>query len=215
VNGTKRTHYGKEKEQFCDERDGKKYVYVTIGTQTWMAENLNYSASGSKCYGNLNSNCDRYGRLYEWAMAMDIEPKSGYRWLESDEKHQGICPSGWYIPNNKDWDKLMRHIDGNTGTSNPYDSHTAGKHLKTTTGWNSYSGIVNLDTYGFSALPGGGGLDDGRFVAVGEEGNWWSSSEVNVNAYLRAIFHDEDVAYYYADPKSFSCAISVRCLKNN
>ncbi|MDR1759802.1 MAG: fibrobacter succinogenes major paralogous domain-containing protein [Fibrobacter sp.] len=76
-------------KEFCDSRDNKVYKWVTIGTQTWMAENLNYAtASGSWCYDDNPSNCETYGRLYGWEAAMTA------------------CPMGWHLPNNEEGNVL-------------------------------------------------------------------------------------------------------------
>jgi len=190
VNGTKREHYGKEKAQFCDERDGKKYVYVTIGEQTWMAENLNYEANGSKCYNNSEANCTIYGRLYNWTMAMSV------------------CPSNWHLPSTIEWDRLMRKVDGNTGTSDPYDSQIAGRYLKATSGWETVNGT---DDHGFTALPGGEN-SSGSFINLGVFGDWWDKFEKDTeNAYGRGM-HNNDVARLLILNKSDF--FSVRCLKD-
>jgi len=193
--------------------EGETYQTVVIGSQTWFAKNLNYNVSGSKCYSNSTSNCDTYGRLYDWSTAMGLPSScnSSYCSSQIQSPHRGICPSGWHIPSNADWDKLYRYADGTNGTSSPYDSPTAGRYLKATSGWSS--GGNGTDQYGFSALPGGYGCSSGSFFDVGYYGYWWSATEINAsNAYSRGmsissatvIRNDYNKSYLY----------SVRCVQD-
>jgi uncharacterized protein (TIGR02145 family) len=223
---------------------GHTYKTVKIGEQTWMAENLNYAVEGrgSKCYYNLDSYCDIYGRLYDWSTAMDL-PSSCNRNSCSSQiqpKHRGICPSGWHIPSNDDWNKLFRYVDSISGTPSPYDSSiaskylksllakgkvfpygslTAGKYLKATSGWNETSLDEDgngTDQYGFSALPGGFDYEIGTYDVVGYYGKWWSASEDSSDssdrAYTRRMSFYSDQADW-GDIDKF-LLLSVRCLKD-
>jgi len=77
------------KEEFTDSRDNKTYKYVTIGTQIWMAENLRYETTNTKCYDNNPNNCKIYGILYDWNTA------------------ENACPLGWHLPNDTEWFTLI------------------------------------------------------------------------------------------------------------
>jgi len=215
VEGTLRRHYDKDKPQFCDPRDGKKYVYVTIGTQTWMAENLNY-ANGGKCgiSGTLsltNDNttyCDTYGRLYSWTTAT-----GGTSSIANSSGVQGICPAGWHLPSNAEWDVLVGyiHTDKNLGYYASGSSDYAGKYLKTVRDWDTNNGT---DTYGFSAL-GGGYSRSNNYSSVDSYGYWWSTTEYsnNINnAYYRYMVNNND--YIRRDNDKKSDLYSVRCIKN-
>ncbi|MDR0516969.1 MAG: fibrobacter succinogenes major paralogous domain-containing protein [Fibromonadaceae bacterium] len=211
-----------------DTRDKKVYETVVIGTQTWMTENLSYNAAGSKCYGNYAANCDKHGRLYDWATALDLPSSCNSASCSGQvkEKHKGICPSGWHIPSMEDWNKLMRYVDKVDNTRSPYDSPTAGIHLKSISGW--YSGWIGdiwyggsgKDTYGFSALPGGYySSTEGSFKNTGYNGDWWSTAEYDGSGAYRFDL-------YYGDKAGWSDIgganrrydkanlFSIRCLKD-
>ena len=173
----------------------KTYKTAKIGTQTWLAENLNYEAEGSVCYENNPANCAKYGRLYNWETA------------------KKACPKGWHLPSNAEWDELYRFVDCDTGTERLYRSKTAGKYLKAKSGWNEDGN--GTDKYGFSALPGGYGYSDGSFGNVGYHGVWWSASEyesISNGAYGRGIYYGSDNANWGSDYKSR--LYSVRCLQD-
>jgi len=187
----------------------KTYKTVLIGTQTWMAENLNYAAEGSVCYDNQDNNCVKYGRLYDWSTAMALPSKCNSTLSTADSdcgittpKHKGICPTNWHIPSDAEWTTLTNSVSTNAGTK-----------LKATSGWNYFSGVPSgSDTYGFAALPGGYGTSDGNFSYAGDNGLWWSSSENGAYyAYYRYMDYGEGV---YRDGISKSYLRSVRCLQD-
>jgi len=195
--------------------EGKTYKTVKIGSQVWMTENLNYDVSGSKCYKDDPANCAKYGRLYDWATAMALSPSCNSTSCSGDikPKHQGICPSGWHIPSNADWETLMKHVNPSCSDNTSYYCE-AGTKLKSKTDWEPYSGVpAGTDEYGFSALPGGGGFSDGSFDYVGNYGIWWSASEFNSDGayYRNMVRSDEYVGYDFNGKGVF---YSVRCLQD-
>jgi uncharacterized protein (TIGR02145 family) len=197
------------------------YKIVKIGNQTWMAENLNCHASGGKCYDNDITNCAKYGRLYSWSTAMALPSicDSIFCTNRINVPHRGICPSGWHIPSNAEWDALYRFADSSNGTDSLYDSYIAGKHLKATEGWfncsSSGSGKAYSceDSFDFSALPSGIGNFDGYFSNGGSYGFWWSIDEYNrLNAYGRGMTYNSERAGWFNRSKSY--LFSVRCLQD-
>jgi uncharacterized protein (TIGR02145 family) len=173
------------KGKFTDSRDGKSYETVKIGSQTWMAENLNYDTGtdGSKCYDNDPGKCTTYGRLYNWETA------------------KTACPQSWHLPSDAEWSMLVDFVASDVGTK-----------LKAKSGWNS--GGNGTDIYGFSALPGGRGFSDGSFNLVGYYGVWWSATDGNASSASHwSTYYSPDLfsrgSHY---DKSF--LFSVRCVQD-
>jgi uncharacterized protein (TIGR02145 family) len=186
--------------------EGQTYKTVKIGSQTWMAENLNYNASGSKCYDDDPANCNIYGKLYDWATAMVLDVNCNDE-ICSDQiqpKHRGVCPSGWHIPSNAEWDQLLRYADGTNGTDSPYSSYTAGPKLKSQNSWFQSGFPTGTDDFGFAALP----ISSNSGYAY-----WWRSNEDNEElAYYTRIFLNGSDASWSKGSKSDFC--SVRCILN-
>ena len=137
---------------------GLEYRTVTIGNQTWMAENLQLNVPNSWFYNNdeatYGRNGKNYGRLYLWDAAM------------------GISVAGWHLPTAAEWDQLANAIGG---------SGSAGTKLKSTTDWSSGNGT---DNYGFSVFPAGYRYS-GSFYNLGSNAYFWTASEYSSsNAYV-------------------------------
>ena len=189
-----------------DSRDKHLYRTVTIGKQTWMAENLNYEVeTGSSCYNDTLSNCQKYGRFYTWAAAVGkSEDECGYgKYCNlGNEKVRGICPEGWHLPDTTEWGELNKAVGGR---------ETAGKKLKSTEGWNN--GGNGTDDFGFSAVPISYREANGDYRPFGVNAFFMSSEQDTVgNMYDFYMGHDYTKTDYGHCGKNL--AFPIRCLKD-
>ena len=192
--------------------DGNVYTSVTIGTQTWMVENLKTTkyrdgssianvtdgtfwaglSTGAWCdYSNLAANGTKYGHLYNWYAAADS---------------RNIAPVGWHVPTDAEWTTLTAYLGGES---------VAGGKLKEagTLNWASPNTGTTNET-GFSALPGGSRNGSGTFYNLGYFGNWWTATEYGAgSAWPRSMFCNlGDVSSYYGLKTN---GFSVRCVRDS
>ncbi len=187
--------------------EGKIYHTILIGTQCWLKENLNVGtringvqnqdpANGridKYCYNDLEIYCDTYGGLYQWDEMMQGSSTSGV---------QGICPQGWHLPVNSEWDLLILNLGG---------EDVAGGKMKSNTGWFNDGNSPNSS--GFTAVPGGLRYYDGRFGFFSYFGYFWSSEYRNsTDAWYRNLSYDNTIVYQNFDKKILG--YSVRCIKD-
>lgn len=192
------------------DQDGNVYKTVTIGTQTWMAENLKVTkyndgiaipnvtdntawkelTTGALCdYANTPSNSETYGKLYNWYAV-----KTGK-----------LAPKGWHVPSDAEWTELTNYLGGTS---------VAGGKLKETgtTHWASPNTGATNET-GFTALPGGTRYSSGAFDDIGTSGVWWSATENNAtSAWDRIVYlnYSDVVRGYFNKEVGFS----VRCVRD-
>ncbi len=171
--------------EFTDARDGKKYKTVQILEQTWMAENLNFEHQDSYIYENKEIYGHVYGRLYTWETA------------------QNICPDGWHLPTDFEWDILIHSID---------DPSYSGGKLKTYTHW-SYPNTGASYLVGFNAMPGGFYSTEENFKERQFRAYFWSQTEHNQDSAGVLILKNKS-AWANRTSENKQKAFSVRCLKN-
>jgi uncharacterized protein (TIGR02145 family) len=203
---------------FTDGRDGKIYKKVQIGDQIWMAENLNYAAENSLCYNDITHDgwgrwydpegaCEKFGRLYDWNTAMD--GVGGSHAVPSGV--EGVCPVGWHIPSDAEWQILIDYVEPNAGTKlKSREWHDTSEPGGTPT-------PDGTDKYRFTALPGGRGSHaNGRddFFHAGWNGFWWSATEKESDesrAWLREIMGTQSWVFR-TDGDKHAAYLSVRCV---
>lgn len=193
------------KSKFTDFRNRQKYNTVTIGNQTWMAENLNYRTHGSHCYDTDNQEvCPHQGRLYTWYAAMGYGCVEDYTCTMPPVPMgtiQGVCPDGWHMPLKSEFEELIAYVGG---------EETAGDMLKTFDGWKTY-GYNGSDAYGFSAYPvgwydfGTGSFGDGSGT------RFWTSEEYGIDAYALVLSYSTQNVTYEHFYKNYG--FSIRCVK--
>ena len=170
--------------RMLDSRDGMIYDTVTIGSQTWMAQNLNYQTPNSFCYKDNPSYCEKYGRLYTWDAAMVA------------------CPAGWHLPSCEEWKELF-DVVGVT--------YSVGNVLKSKSGWKEDGN--GADLFGFNILPAGTRRVDGSSSYEGESADFWTSTEKGNNYVISIGFYFEDDKYTSGN-SIYPYGYSVRCLKD-
>ncbi len=190
--------------------DGNVYNTVTIGTQTWMAENLRTTRFNDGTTIPLITDNDL------WA----VSNTPAFCWYENDQAVYGntygalynwyavnsgaLCPTGWHIPTIGEWTTLFEYLGG--------PSVAGGKLKETgTSHWYSPNTGATNET-GFTALPGGYRYS-GTFNRVGDDGCWWNATENSTTyAWFRYISYDgSDVLSGYKDK---AIGFSVRCVKD-
>jgi uncharacterized protein (TIGR02145 family) len=181
---------------FVKDGDGNVYTTITIGTQTWLKENLKTTTyndgtpiplvSKSTTWSNLSTpafcwyNNDEasfksgYGALYNW-YAISITTNGG----------KNICPSGFHVPSDVEWTVLTDYLTSN-GFGYGGNGADIAKALSATWGWNASSTLGtpgndpgSNNSSGFTAVPGGYRNINGTFSNFGFYGHWWSSTETS------------------------------------
>jgi uncharacterized protein (TIGR02145 family) len=186
--------------------DGNIYKSVKIGSQTWMAGNLNVSRfrngdsipevksaeewikSGKEgkpacCYIENNSeNGGKYGKLYNWYAGTDP---------------RGLAPKGWHVASDQEWTKVINSLGGGL---------SAALRIRMT-------GLSGAEQSGFSALPGGCRNSIGAFYGVDSFCYWWSATENNSTTGWMYVLN-----YIKCDINSFNTdktyGVSVRCIQD-
>jgi len=205
---------------FEDKRDGKVYGTVEIAGLTWMAENLNYEPKEGKnnswnsyCYGDTAEYCDKYGRMYDWATAMDeVDSYNSTRWEGNGFQHQGICPTGWHMPNNVEWMALAKVIESGSGTTMTY----AQNKISAVGEWGSSMSPTDskTDSTGFSALPGGGYYVSSSKYQYNDRGSrayWWRTDQTT-NTNTAYYFYIGYAMNYISGNNRKTDRYSVRCI---
>jgi uncharacterized protein (TIGR02145 family) len=191
--------------------DGNTYRTVLIDSRVWMAENLRTTrfANGDtiayvvddgqwkvlkspalSTYDNDSSLAHRFGHLYNWWAASDI---------------RNICPRGWHIPTESEWQQLFDHLGG-------IDEAGAKMKATGTSLWcKPNEGATNSS--GFAALPGGLKSSAGNYSSIGTYGCWWSSTENGLYNAM-GVYVPHDYADAGLEPRHKRDGLSCRCVQD-
>lgn len=185
--------------------DGNNYKTVILGKQEWMMDNLKVTKYRN---GNPIPHIQDSTVWNAWNNGAFVfyknDTKHGvlYNWMAVTEQ-RGICPTGWHVPTNVEWDTLAKFLGGN---------EVAGGKMKARFHWETPNEAATNES-SFHALPKGMYGINGSFNNIGKNAYWWSASENDKNsAWGREVGFNESGLYAgHGDKRD---GLSVRCLKD-
>ena len=194
------------------DQDSNVYKTITIGTQTWMAENLRTTKyNDGTIIPNITDNAEWIGLTtgafctYNNTMDADLIATYGilYNWYTVNSGK--LCPTGWHVSTDAEWTTLTDYLGGVS---------VAGGKLKETGVTHCITPNTGADnSSGFTALPGGLLTHHGNFFNIGDNGYWWSSTETSSNSawgrVLRCRGSDVYKGNYFKDS-----GYSIRCVRD-
>lgn len=204
------------------DQEGNIYKTIVIGTQEWMAENLNTSI-----YRNGDSIATNWPDYYGGIDPLEIIEEGSWAYLNNDESNEcpfgklydwyactdarQLCPSGWHVPSYSEVSALVNSFDpfyGDGFSSSAGIILKSGGSVSASTGWWPYDfGCSYENVSGFSALPGGF-LDSQDFLGGGSIFNMWSSTDsqgIWILAETGELLHAQFAPYL---------GLSVRCIRD-
>jgi uncharacterized protein (TIGR02145 family) len=199
---------------------GETYPTVQIGTQCWFQKNMNagtmVNGMNSQinnliiekyCKNNDSMNCRLYGGYYQWAEAIQYQNNSSNGTIASPSLNgniKGICPTGWHIPSNQDWQSLELFLGGS--------NQCGGKLKSISNSWNNPNSGAN-NSSSFFAEPYGNRGTNGFYSNWGDYAFFWTSTEFSQGASVsRTLSFDTNTCDNNNDNKNLG--FSVRCLKD-
>lgn len=210
-------------EVFTDDRDGRVYRSVTIGEQTWMAENLNLEYAHGYGYGcalGLEESCNQFGRFYSWSAAMDSAAVYGEmgkgcgNWAKKDSvcvdsilaglRIRGICPEGWHLPDTTEWNQLIGFVIDKLDSTDLVNKMIKALVSKSSGG---------NDEFGFGIQLAGVQVDVLHYKGIGESFISSSFDYDNSEYYSFFVLASNDMCEL-ASAEMAAYSASVRCIKD-
>ncbi|PCJ79981.1 MAG: hypothetical protein COA49_10195 [Bacteroidetes bacterium] len=195
--------------------EGHGYSTVQVGDQCWFSENCRYLPSVSP--GSLSSTTAPHFYVYDYNGTDVATAKStpnyntyGVLYNYTAVMEPGICPSGWHIPSDLDWQNLELTLGMSVSgaSSTGWRGTNQGSQMKATSNWPGNGNGTNSS--GFAALPGGYAYS-GWFYYSGFNGYWWSSSSSSSSStWYRSLYYNYDSVFRFSS--SVEYGFSARCM---
>ncbi len=205
--------------------DGNIYQTVTIGNQTWLAENLKvthyrdgtaitnvadnaeWATLTTEAYCIYNNNAsnqlETYGVLYNWYVVAD---------------GRNLAPEGWHVPTDGEWKELEMELGMSTSEADDTGwrgTNEGSKLARNADLWDDGDLKTNSEfgALGFNALPGGERNGSGPFFTIGSTAYFWSATESSSSSAWNRLLHS-----YYSEVARFDngkrFGFSVRLLRD-